>query len=144
MIQVINNFHSNYKFIIQSIYENQELLLNTINDSTNNNEIDYKLIQSSEILLQFPKFDEYLTEDEDENVSTDDEANSQPQGYDGSGSDGNNQLFTPKSPNAFSSNSSLTLNNHPQSMVPVTPPSATSQYSLFSNKIIELMNLLVD
>lgn len=134
VIQVINNFHSNYKFIIQSIYENQELLLNTINDSTNNNEIDYKLIQSSEILLQFPKFDEYLTEDEDENVSTDDEANSQPQGYDGSGSDGNNQLFTPKSPNAFSSNSSLTLNNHPQSMVPVTPPSATSQYSLFSNK----------
>ena len=53
VIQVINNFHSNYKFIIQSIYENQELLLNTINDSTNNNEIDYKLIQSSEILLQF-------------------------------------------------------------------------------------------
>ena len=33
VIQVINNFHSNYKFIIQSIYENQELLLNTINDS---------------------------------------------------------------------------------------------------------------
>ena len=26
VIQVINNFHSNYKFIIQSIYENQELL----------------------------------------------------------------------------------------------------------------------
>lgn len=115
VIQVINNFHSNYKFLIQSIYEKQDEIMNNVD------EIDFKLIQSSELLLQFPKLDENLTEDE----LTEDEEEFDSE-YDPL------TFRTPKSPHPFWS-SSLSLVDG-QSIGPVTPPSATSQYSVFSNK----------
>ena len=115
VIQVINNFHSNNKFVIQSIYEKQEDIINNIDD------VESTLIQSTELLLQFPKLDDDLTEDE----LTEDEEDIDSE-YD------HLSFRTPKSPHPFSS-SSLSLVDG-QTVAPVTPPSATSQYSVFSNK----------
>ncbi|CAI5759941.1 unnamed protein product [Candida verbasci] len=106
VIQVINNFHSRNTNLIQTIYEQQDSI---INDSFSD-----LLIQSSEILLNFPSL-----EDEPE-FESDEESSS--------------YLNTPRSPYPFST-SSLSLNtNSFTSVPPVTPPSATSQYSVFSNK----------
>ncbi|KAL6451207.1 CCN1 G1/S-specific cyclin CCN1 [Candida maltosa Xu316] len=121
VIQVINNFHSNYKFVIQSIYEKQDVITNNIN------EIDFKLIQSSEILLQFPKIDDDLTEDELTEEEEEDDDEDDEYHYDDL-----SFKTTPKSPHPFSSSNVSLVDG--QIIAPVTPPSATSQYSVFSNK----------
>jgi hypothetical protein len=90
VIQVINNFHSRFNHVIQSIHDKQSnILLDSIDD---------QLYESAEVLLNFPKFDVC-----------------------------NNSPFysLDKSPMVIRQNNIT---------VPVTPPSATSQYSVFSNK----------
>ncbi|ABN68295.2 predicted protein [Scheffersomyces stipitis CBS 6054] len=89
VIQVINNFHSRFTFIIQSIYENQETIISQ-------EPIDAKLESLAEVLLQFPKMEDDLED-----------------------------LKPPQSPHIF---------NNPVALTPVTPPSASSQYSVFSNR----------
>ncbi|CAN3354236.1 G1/S-specific cyclin Ccn1p [Diutina catenulata] len=87
VIQVIQNFHSRYSYVISCINESP-----AAKDSTT---IPAKLYALAEILLQFPKVD------------------------DGAGPE----------------TSPLRLNlHHPTTNSPATPPSATSQYSVFSNK----------
>lgn len=87
VIQVIQNFHSRYSYVISCINE-----LPAAKDSTT---IPAKLYALAEILLQFPKVD------------------------DGAGPE----------------TSPLRLNlHHPTTNSPATPPLATSQYLVFSNK----------
>ncbi|KAK6205451.1 P-loop containing nucleoside triphosphate hydrolase protein [Scheffersomyces amazonensis] len=110
VIQVINNFHSRFTFIIQSIYENQESVINS-GDQEEEMAVDIKLLQFSEILLQFPRID------------------TSPQ-YDGNG-----DFRPPQSPLIFNSSSlSLNVGSDHLPPPPATPPSASSQYSVFSNK----------
>lgn len=94
VIQVINNFHSRYTFIIQNIYESQQ--------EVSSDSVDSKLLQMAEVLLQFPSFDDF----------------EQP-----------SSMFNN---NTTPFNSSLSLDTCLPP--PVTPPSASSQYSVFSNK----------
>ncbi|KAK6458815.1 Ccn1 G1 cyclin [Scheffersomyces xylosifermentans] len=102
VIQVINNFHSRFTFIIQSIYENQDTIISS-------EVIDIKLIQLSEVLLQFPK-----VEDDSDDITS---------------------LRPPQSPHIFNSSTlNLNFSDVQNAQAPVTPPSASSQYSVFSNK----------
>ena len=99
VIQVINNFHSRFTFIIQSIYENQETIISQ-------EPIDAKLELLAEVLLQFPKMEDDLED-----------------------------LKPPQSPHIFNNPVALSLNyNDSHTQAPVTPPSASSQYSVFSNR----------
>lgn len=102
VIQVINNFHQRFKFVIASIYENQELIV-----GEEIAEIDPTVAHLADLILQFPELE---TEEE---VQTDQD--------DSDGYCSANELTKPSL--------SLSLDD-----VPVTPPSASSQYSIFSNK----------
>ncbi|KAK6462985.1 hypothetical protein DFJ63DRAFT_312308 [Scheffersomyces coipomensis] len=114
VIQVINNFHTRFTFIIQSIYENQDSII------SNPDQVDSKLIQFSEVLLQFPKLEE--------------EKSKADKFYHNSSS---NDFKPPQSPFIFSSatlNLNINTNDSNHLPAPATPPSASSQNSVFSNK----------
>ncbi|EGW32003.1 uncharacterized protein SPAPADRAFT_61110 [Spathaspora passalidarum NRRL Y-27907] len=94
VIQVINNFHSRYVYLIQQLYENQDMIVSNID------QINAKTLSIVEVLLQFPQEEDY---------------------YKFAGNNNNEMLAVPQSPFAMDSGPA-----------PLTPPSATSQYSVFS------------
>lgn len=106
VIQVINNFHQRFKFVISSIYENQQEIMK--------DELDPTLIHLADLLLQFP------IEDEIETSRRSKRANDAPAASDSEYS--GNDFQKPE------------LYLDIDQTVPVTPPSASSQYSIFSNK----------
>ena len=133
VIQVIRNFHSKNAFVIQTIHENKDNVIN----NTNQEQLDLKLVQIAEMLLQFPVLSdpELDTEDEDDmGYDTEEDC----EDYFSSSNQHNTNVFNggflnPRSsPHPFSS-STLSFESNNMNP-PVTPPSATSQYSLFSNK----------
>ncbi|RLV95230.1 G1/S-specific cyclin CCN1 [Spathaspora sp. JA1] len=94
VIQVINNFHSRYVYLIQQLYENQDSIVSNVDS------INAKTVSIVEVLLQFPQDDEY------------------PNNY--------CDMLAPRVPQ-----SPFAMDVGP---APLTPPSATSQYSVFSSK----------
>ncbi|KAI5967968.1 hypothetical protein CANMA_002736 [Candida margitis] len=144
VIQVLKKFHEKNSFLIQSIYENKDKLVATLDSSTAL--IDSRFVQTIEILLQFPQLSDPTLDSDSEPDSEDDEDDeycvnpySSYKAYEsddyfsvrGSGAAGH--LRTPKSPHPFFGPSTLGFDSN-SIAPPVTPPSATSQYSVFSNK----------
>ncbi|CAD1811855.1 G1/S-specific cyclin CCN1 [Candida parapsilosis] len=142
VIHVLKKFHEKNSFLIQSIYENKDKIIATCDSATAT--IDSRFIQTIEILLQFPQLSDPTLDSDSESDSEDDEEEycvnpySSYKAYEsddyfsvrGSGA---GHLRTPKSPHPFFGPSTLGFDSNVIAP-PVTPPSATSQYSVFSNK----------
>ncbi|KAI5956533.1 hypothetical protein KGF54_001008 [Candida jiufengensis] len=141
VIQVLRNFHLKNSITIQQI--NDYIIKNsTVNNNNNNNSnqsstssiqsildnfdsIDSRILNSIESLINFPKNlsnpNDFLDEFNLTSSSTSLLLSSESDFLYG------NHLKTPKSPYPFTSSTDSII-------PPITPPSATSQYSVFSNK----------
>ncbi|KAG5418596.1 hypothetical protein I9W82_004124 [Candida metapsilosis] len=150
VIHVLKKFHEKNSFLIQSIYENKEKIVANCESTTAS--IESRFIQTIEILLQFPQLSDPTLDSDSETDSEEEEDEEGEEGeycvnpyssYKAYESDdyfsirgsGAGHLRTPKSPHPFfGPSSTLGFDSINSIAPPVTPPSASSQYSVFSNK----------